>query len=106
MTDAIYRMNWPLLSINEKKGLLMIMIRSTIPIKFTSSFLITLSLQSYSNVSNIIMKCISISVIKFLCNIINICDANRKISKFFNNYTLTFFIIYLFSDLKNVILSI
>ncbi|XP_018372533.1 PREDICTED: uncharacterized protein LOC108767274 [Trachymyrmex cornetzi] len=50
IADAIYRMNWPLLSINEKKGLLMIMIRSTIPVKFTSSFLITLSLQSYSNV--------------------------------------------------------
>ncbi|KYN30668.1 Putative odorant receptor 71a [Trachymyrmex septentrionalis] len=53
LADAIYNMNWPLLSINEKKGLLMIMIRSTIPIKFTSSFLITLSLQSYSNVSMI-----------------------------------------------------
>ncbi|XP_012059521.1 PREDICTED: putative odorant receptor 71a [Atta cephalotes] len=50
IADAIYNMNWPLLSINEKKGLLMIMIRSTIPVKFTSSFLITLSLQSYSNV--------------------------------------------------------
>ncbi|KYN07119.1 Odorant receptor 46a, isoform A, partial [Cyphomyrmex costatus] len=50
IADAIYRMNWPILSVNEKKGLLMIMIRSTIPVKFTSSFLITLSLQSYSNV--------------------------------------------------------
>ncbi|XP_012059522.1 PREDICTED: odorant receptor 46a, isoform A-like [Atta cephalotes] len=50
IADAIYRMNWPLLSINEKKGLLMIMIRSTIPVKFTSSFLIILSLQSYSNI--------------------------------------------------------
>ncbi|XP_018301510.1 uncharacterized protein [Mycetomoellerius zeteki] len=49
--DAIYCMDWPLLSINEKKELLMVMIRSTIPIKFTSSFLIILSLQSYSNVS-------------------------------------------------------
>ncbi|XP_071562708.1 uncharacterized protein [Temnothorax nylanderi] len=48
--DTIYRMDWPLLSIREKKGLLMIMMRSTIPIKFTSSFLITLSLQSYSNI--------------------------------------------------------
>ncbi|XP_011705074.1 PREDICTED: odorant receptor 46a, isoform B-like [Wasmannia auropunctata] len=48
--DAIYCMDWPLLSVNEKKELLMIMIRSTIPIKFTSSFLITLSLQSYSNI--------------------------------------------------------
>ncbi|XP_011706643.1 PREDICTED: odorant receptor Or2-like [Wasmannia auropunctata] len=48
--DAIYCMDWPLLSINEKKELLMIMIRSTMPIKITSSFLITLSLQSYSNI--------------------------------------------------------
>ncbi|XP_011705153.1 PREDICTED: odorant receptor Or2-like [Wasmannia auropunctata] len=50
IADTIYRMDWPLLSINEKKELLMIMIRSTVPIKFTSSFLITISLQSYSNI--------------------------------------------------------
>ncbi|XP_011705250.1 PREDICTED: putative odorant receptor 71a, partial [Wasmannia auropunctata] len=50
IADTIYRMDWPLLSINEKKGLLMIMIRSTVPIKFTSSFLITLSLQSYTSI--------------------------------------------------------
>lgn len=49
-------MNWFLLSINERKDLLMIMKRSTIPIKFTSSFLITFSLQSYSNVSIIVEK--------------------------------------------------
>ncbi|XP_024875309.1 uncharacterized protein LOC112456788, partial [Temnothorax curvispinosus] len=48
--DAVYHMDWPLLSVNEKKELLMIIMRSSIPIKFTSSFLITLSLQSYSNV--------------------------------------------------------
>ncbi|XP_029678991.1 odorant receptor Or2-like [Formica exsecta] len=48
--DAIYLMDWPLLSVSEKKDLLIIMIRGTIPIKFTSSFLITLSLQSYSNI--------------------------------------------------------
>ncbi|XP_025156406.1 odorant receptor 46a isoform X2 [Harpegnathos saltator] len=48
--DAIYHTDWPLLTISEKKDLLMIMRRSTIPIKFTSSFLITLSLQSYSNI--------------------------------------------------------
>ncbi|XP_028049590.2 uncharacterized protein LOC105829948 [Monomorium pharaonis] len=53
--DAIYHMKWPLLPVSEKKELLMIMIRSTIPIKFTSSFLITLSLQSYSNVSNTVV---------------------------------------------------
>lgn len=48
--NAIYHMNWPILSINEKKDLLMIMRRSTIPIKFTSSFLVTFSLESYSNI--------------------------------------------------------
>lgn len=51
--DAIYHMDWPLLSTNEKKELLIIMMRCTIPVKFTSSFLITLSLQSYSNVSEL-----------------------------------------------------
>ncbi|XP_032667636.1 uncharacterized protein LOC116842474 [Odontomachus brunneus] len=50
--SAIYHMNWPSLSIGDKKDLLMIMKRSTVPIKFTSSFLITFSLESYSNVSN------------------------------------------------------
>ncbi|XP_014482554.1 PREDICTED: odorant receptor Or2-like [Dinoponera quadriceps] len=48
--SAIYHMNWPSLSISEKKDLLMIMKRSTVPIKFTSSFLITFSLESYSNI--------------------------------------------------------
>nr|XP_012223385.1 PREDICTED: odorant receptor Or2-like [Linepithema humile] len=47
---AIYHTDWPLLSVSEKKDLLIIMIRSTRPIKFTSSFLITLSLDSYSNI--------------------------------------------------------
>ncbi|KAL0112563.1 hypothetical protein PUN28_012110 [Cardiocondyla obscurior] len=49
--DSIYHLDWTSLSVNEKKELWMIMMRSTIPIKFTSSFLITLSLQTYSNVS-------------------------------------------------------
>ncbi|XP_012059527.1 PREDICTED: putative odorant receptor 71a [Atta cephalotes] len=48
--DAVYCMDWSLLSVNEKKQLLMVMVRSTIPIKFTSSFLITVSLQSYSSI--------------------------------------------------------
>ncbi|XP_011869949.1 PREDICTED: odorant receptor Or2-like [Vollenhovia emeryi] len=48
--NAVYHMDWPLLSVNDKKELLMIMMRSTIPIKFTSSFLITVSLESYSNI--------------------------------------------------------
>ncbi|XP_025266805.1 odorant receptor 13a-like [Camponotus floridanus] len=48
--DAIYHMEWILLPISEKKELLMIMKRSTITVKFTSSFLITLSLQSFSSI--------------------------------------------------------
>lgn len=52
--DTIYHMNWPSLSVDERKELLMIMLRSTLPLKFTSSFLITLSLQSYSSVGIIL----------------------------------------------------
>ncbi|XP_019887005.1 odorant receptor 42b isoform X2 [Ooceraea biroi] len=48
--NAVYEMNWTLLSISEKRDLLMIMKRSSMPIKFTSSFLITFSLESYSNI--------------------------------------------------------
>lgn len=40
-----------LVTISEQKDLLMIMKRSTRPIKFTSSFLVTLSLDSYANIS-------------------------------------------------------
>ncbi|XP_011633607.2 uncharacterized protein LOC105424845, partial [Pogonomyrmex barbatus] len=81
--ETVYRMNWPLLPVNEKKALLMIMMRSTIPIKFTSSFLITLSLQSYSNVSTIIY-CIGKKI--YICRI-------KKIRA-------------LCEDFKNIILSI
>ncbi|XP_072767709.1 odorant receptor 4-like isoform X1 [Anoplolepis gracilipes] len=48
--NAIYNMNWFFLSISQRKDLLMIMKRSTIPIKFKSSFLITFSLESYSSI--------------------------------------------------------
>ncbi|KAH0953477.1 hypothetical protein HN011_008987, partial [Eciton burchellii] len=48
--DAVYQLDWHLLPVRERKELMMIMIRSTIPIKFSSSFLITLSHQSYSNI--------------------------------------------------------
>jgi len=51
----VYQLDWHLLPISERKELMMIMIRSTVPIKFTSGFLITLSHQSYSNVSIIII---------------------------------------------------
>ncbi|XP_067203546.1 odorant receptor 46a-like isoform X2 [Linepithema humile] len=48
--DAIYCTDWPSLSVSEKKDLLIIMKRSTMPITFTSSFLITLTLQSYTTI--------------------------------------------------------
>ncbi|XP_071562534.1 odorant receptor 46a-like [Temnothorax nylanderi] len=48
--NAIYCMDWPLLPVNEQKDLLLIMMRSTIPITFTSSFLITFSLESYGSI--------------------------------------------------------
>ncbi|XP_011687782.1 PREDICTED: odorant receptor 46a, isoform B-like [Wasmannia auropunctata] len=45
----IFHINWILMTKSEKKDLLMIMKRSMKPIKFTSSFLVTLSLESYGN---------------------------------------------------------
>ncbi|XP_039302412.1 odorant receptor 46a isoform X3 [Solenopsis invicta] len=51
LSEAVYKMEWILLTISERKDLLMIMMRSTKPIKFTSSFLVTLSLESYATVS-------------------------------------------------------
>ncbi|XP_032667811.1 odorant receptor 46a-like [Odontomachus brunneus] len=49
LADAVYHVDWSSLSISERKDLLMIMRRSAVPIKFTS-FLITLSLQSYGKI--------------------------------------------------------
>ncbi|CAL1679073.1 unnamed protein product [Lasius platythorax] len=50
LSETVYQIDWILMPINERKDLLMIMKRSTRPIKFTSSFLVTLSLESYGNV--------------------------------------------------------
>ncbi|XP_011869939.1 PREDICTED: putative odorant receptor 85d isoform X2 [Vollenhovia emeryi] len=49
-SDEIYNMDWLLMTSSEQKDLLMIMKRSTRPIKFTSSFLVTLSLESFANI--------------------------------------------------------
>lgn len=84
--DAIYRMDWSLLSISEKKELLIIMMRSTVPIKFTSSFLITLSLQSFGSVS-ILLYIFAYMYIKYVINItdkiitdiLNICNISKDI---------------------------
>lgn len=98
---AVYHTDWPLLSVSEKRDLLMIMMRSTRPIKFTSSFLITLSLDSYSNVS------IIVSATKmYIC--VRYTERQKKIplKKYdqllkVHNHIYTFF-----SDLKNIIFSI
>ncbi|XP_014485797.1 PREDICTED: uncharacterized protein LOC106750174 [Dinoponera quadriceps] len=50
LVDAVYHIDWSSLSIGARKDLLMIMIRSAVPIKFTSSYLITMSLESYGNI--------------------------------------------------------
>nr|XP_012223401.1 PREDICTED: odorant receptor 13a-like [Linepithema humile]XP_012223402.1 PREDICTED: odorant receptor 13a-like [Linepithema humile] len=50
LSEAVYEIDWMLLTISEQKDLLMIMKRSTRPIKFTSSFLVTLSLDSYTSI--------------------------------------------------------
>ncbi|EFN72308.1 Putative odorant receptor 22c, partial [Camponotus floridanus] len=50
LSDAVYEMDWISMPINKQKDLLIIMKRSTRPIIFTSSFLVTLSLESYVNV--------------------------------------------------------
>ncbi|XP_019699155.1 LOW QUALITY PROTEIN: odorant receptor 46a [Harpegnathos saltator] len=50
LSEAVYHTDWMLLTISERKDLLMIMKRSTRPIQFNSSFLVTLSLESYGNI--------------------------------------------------------
>ncbi|XP_012540698.1 odorant receptor Or2 [Monomorium pharaonis] len=47
--QEIYHMDWISMAKSEQKDLLMIMKRSTKPIRFTSSFLVTMSLESYGN---------------------------------------------------------
>ncbi|XP_028049513.1 odorant receptor 13a [Monomorium pharaonis] len=47
--EAVYHVDWVLMTLSELKDLMIIMKRSTRPIKITSSFLVTLSLESYTN---------------------------------------------------------
>ncbi|KAG5314776.1 OR4 protein, partial [Acromyrmex insinuator] len=56
LSEAACQIDWILMTISERKDLLMIMKRSIRPIKFTSSFLVTLSLDSYANVSTNIIR--------------------------------------------------
>ncbi|XP_071562581.1 odorant receptor 94a-like isoform X1 [Temnothorax nylanderi] len=49
LSEVVYHMDWVLMTVSEQKDLLMIMKRSTKPVKLTSSFLVTLSLESFGN---------------------------------------------------------
>ncbi|XP_012059597.1 PREDICTED: putative odorant receptor 85d [Atta cephalotes] len=49
LSEIVYHMDWMLMTNSEQKDLLMIMKRCIKPIKFTSSFLVILSLESYGN---------------------------------------------------------
>ncbi|XP_024878580.1 odorant receptor 9a-like isoform X3 [Temnothorax curvispinosus] len=49
LSEVVYHMDWMLMTVSEQKNLLMIMKRSAKPVKLTSSFLVTLSLESYGN---------------------------------------------------------
>ncbi|KAL0116255.1 hypothetical protein PUN28_011234 [Cardiocondyla obscurior] len=47
LSDSIYNLEWTSLSSNVKKGLLMMMNRTTIPIEFTSADIIPVNLDSF-----------------------------------------------------------
>lgn len=48
--NAIYEMDWPMLSVDLMKTLLLIIIRSKKPIKITSGYIVTLSNESFMKV--------------------------------------------------------
>jgi len=49
--NSIYGIEWPALSNNNKKNLLLIMKRAMTPIEFTSAYIITMNLESFVAVS-------------------------------------------------------
>jgi len=49
--NNIYNIQWPSLSNNNKKGLLIIMRRAMNPIEFSSAYIITMNLESFVAVS-------------------------------------------------------
>jgi hypothetical protein len=52
--NAVYNIDWTILKIGDKKNLLTIMLLFCKPLKFTSTFFITLSIDSYCKVSDFI----------------------------------------------------
>lgn len=51
MANNIYNMDWLMLNESNKKGLLVVMKRATIPIEFSSMYIITMNLESFVAVS-------------------------------------------------------
>ncbi|XP_026671184.1 uncharacterized protein LOC108626940 [Ceratina calcarata] len=51
--DAIYEMDWTTLPVNVMKDLLLIMVRSTRPVKMTSGYVLTLSVESFRSIMKI-----------------------------------------------------
>nr|UEN71222.1 olfactory receptor 39 [Gregopimpla kuwanae] len=47
--NAAYAMDWTLLNVNIRKNILILMIRALRPIKFTSGYIMVLSIDSYNN---------------------------------------------------------
>ena len=50
MKDGIFKLNWTPLTISAKKALMMMMIRTTRPLKFTGSFVIVTSMETFGKV--------------------------------------------------------
>ncbi|XP_044001662.1 odorant receptor 47a-like, partial [Aphidius gifuensis] len=50
VTFSLYNSEWTSLSINGKKSLIIMMIRSLKPIKYTCGYIITLSLDAFTNI--------------------------------------------------------
>ncbi|XP_066595051.1 odorant receptor 10-like [Prorops nasuta] len=50
VSDAVYAIDWTILGVSERRMLLVIMKRSMTPIKFTSSFLVSLTINSYTSI--------------------------------------------------------
>lgn len=51
LMDKIFQIDWPIVNNNVKKGLLIMMKRSTIPIEISTVHIITLNLDSFVGVS-------------------------------------------------------
>lgn len=51
--NAVYEMDWPMLSVDLMKTLLLIIVRSKKPIKITSGYIVTLSNESFMKVKKI-----------------------------------------------------